>query len=813
VARASLSWQAQPRAFAGHGGARLSFGLVNGKALSRLEFDKVRRLLADHTAFSGGRRLALALEPTADVEDVRWRQGLTTQARAYGDRIGAPPLGGAHDLRDEVVGAARGKTLLPPELLDLRDTIAAARRMRKSLGGGMARTHWPALEGLAERLDPSTALHDAIQATFDDDGNVLDSASPELRRIRRELRLAHDRLMRHLESIVASSPMREVLQEPLITQRDGRYVVPVRSEMRARLPGVVHDTSDSGATVFIEPLPVVEAGNRHRELARDEEKEVARVLRELSAQVGEQADVLVETIEVLAALDLAFACGELAFALRATAPEIADAGRAFLSFPAARHPLLDPSTVVPVDVRVGEDFQQLVITGPNTGGKTVALKTTGLLVLMAQSGLHVPAGDGARLGVFDDVYVDIGDEQSIEQSLSTFSSHMTNIIGVLDVATPSSLVLLDELGAGTDPVEGAALAEALLEHLRAREIAVVASTHYSSLKVYAHGTPGVANASVEFDVETLRPTFELTIGLPGRSNALAIARRLGLPEPIVDDARGRMAASDVVMEDLLAELRDARRHAAEDRDAAAAARRQADTWAADLDRALHELKAERADVLDRARRAAEADLAAAREAIAGLLRDARRDAATAEAVARAAQKLDRVGEVLGEVMAPAPEVVVAAAGDLAPGVWVYVASAKQHGEVLRVKGGEAEVQLGRLRLTVPVADLTIAGAAPGGGEVAERATRLKRPPGADESVSIELDLRGMRVDEGLEQVDLVLDRAILSGVPWVRIIHGHGTGAMKAAVRETLRHHRGIKRSRPGERGEGGDGVTVVYFE
>ena len=914
---------------------------MNPKTLAVLDFDKVRRQLADHTTFSAGRALAMALAPSTDPATVHLGQARTREARDYQDRRGGAELGGAHDMRAQIEAALRGKALIPQELLDIRDTVTAARRMRRALSRDRGR--WPALAELSERLEPCPALYDAIQATLDDNGDVLDSASPALRRIRRELRVARERVMRQLEGMVSQGAVREHLQEALITQRSGRFVLPVKSEFRSRVPGVVHDTSDSGATVFIEPLSIIEPGNTLRHLELEEEKEVDRVLRALSGFVAAEADALNDSIAALAELDLAYACGEYAHQLHAVEPQLVegtrkvreqqvveqasvplgqamvlpsqawdqsdpasaapgqspdqleqvsqpsdrspgrpdvvgvgqpkaprrsrDPGRMreepippLLDFPRARHPLLDPATVVPVDVRVGEDFRLLVITGPNTGGKTVTLKTVGLLVLMAQSGLQIPAAEGARLTVLDGVFADIGDEQSIEQSLSTFSGHMTNIIGILSTATDRSLVLLDELGAGTDPVEGAALAKALLEHLRARAITTVASTHYSELKVYAHNTSGVANASVEFDVESLRPTYELTIGLPGRSNALAIAGRLGLPAPIVEAARGELDTGSVDLEVMLTEIRDARRRAQSDRDAAADGRRQAETWAAKLETAVHEVEKERTSILNTARRQAAGELAAAHEAIGVLERRAEKAATAAQAAATAAitapatsgagggaryaphsgagapypsgtpgaeaavaagaaaevaaarREIERLtGIVVPEPEAPTP--LPAGLEALRPGHQVRVISFNGTGEVVRLHGDEAEIQLGRLRLNVPLTDLeflpqTQTQAPP----PPPTATRVNRAPEARADVGIELDLRGMRVEEGLDEMERHLDDALLAGMPWVRIIHGHGTGAMRQAVRDALRHHPAVDRSRPGEKGEGGDGVTVAYM-
>ncbi len=787
----------------------LSFSSVNPKALKVLEYDKILRTLADHTSFFGGRSLALALEPSSSLAEVRRRLAMTTQARDYVDRRGSPPFGGAHDMRVEIDAAERGKTLLVQELLDVRDTVRAARSMRHAIA--KRGEQWPELAGVADRIEPCPALYDSISGALSDDGSVVDDATPDLARLRKELRIARDRIARQVEAMLSNDSVRGCLQEVLVTQRDGRYVLPVKSEFRSRVKGVVHDTSDSGATVFVEPMNVVESGNRVRELEADEEKEIQRILRQLSEDVAAEADALRDSTAALSELDLAFAGAHLSSQMRAVEPEIVAGDSPVLEYPRARHPLLDPEKVVPVDARVGEDFRLLVITGPNTGGKTVTLKTMGLLTLMAQSGLHVPAADGAKLSVFDGVYADIGDEQSIEQSLSTFSGHMTNITAILQDASSRSLVLLDELGAGTDPVEGAALAKSLLEHLALRGITTVASTHYSQLKAFAHATPQVANASVEFDVETLQPTFELTIGLPGRSNALAIAQRLGLPDEIVETARGGMETSAVAMEDLLAEIREARAASVEDREAAAESRDEAERWAAKLEEAVAELKAEQAAVLRETRRQAARELSAAQETIAKLLRRVERDDATAEAIRRAAQELE---DVVANVAAE-PEASPVASAELQalrPGQHVRVVSFNQVGVLLQLGDREAEVQLGRMRISVPVSDVVADTESSGDLPEEPDVLHVHRAPDAPKSVPLELDLRGERVADGLDMVDGYLDDAALAGMPFVHIIHGHGTGAMREAVRDQLRHHPLVARSRPGERGEGGNGVTVVYL-
>ncbi len=825
---------------AGAAGGVAGGGIVDSKTQRLLEYDKVIARLADHCAFTAGRALALALVPSADAAEVRARQARTAEARAFLDRRDGATLDGAADVRPVASAAARGRVLPAAELLAVRSTLATARRVKRALAHDDAR--WPHLATIAARIDPCPAVHDAIAAALDDAGEVLDSASPALRQARRQLKVVHDRITRQLQAVV-KGPAREALQDALVTQRNGRWVVPVKADFRSKVPGVVHDTSDSGATLFVEPLSVVEHGNAHRELSIEVEREVERVLRALSEAVGGEADALAETVDALAELDLAFAAAHYGRSLRAVSPIIEDAAAPFFVADASRHPLLDPATVVPIGVRIGTDFRLLVITGPNTGGKTVALKTIGLSVLMAQAGLQLPCADGARLAVFDAVFADIGDEQSIEQSLSTFSGHLTNIVRILAAAGPGALVVLDELGAGTDPTEGAALAGAILEALRARGVATVASSHFTELKAYAYATPGVANASVEFDLETLRPTYELTIGLPGRSNALAIAQRLGLPEPIVAAARGGLATTQIEMESLLADIGAARRAALEDKAAATDLRQTADRWAAELEVGVRALAAERTAVLHEAREQAAAELATAREAIARLMKRAERAAAlaragtplaaapSAEAVAAESAELLSAADAIGRILTTTERAAPADVGPWAPGDSVRLRRFDQAATLLGVDGDTAQVQLGRMRMTVPIDDLermagASAAAAPAGGarrpsgRSARNAALLDAvqpapaaPIARGGGPATEVDVRGLRVEEALEAVESRLDRALLQGAPWLRIIHGHGTGALKSALRTRLAAHPAVTRHRPGERGEGGDGVTVVFFD
>src|SRR5215472_15792640 len=512
-------------------------------ALDVLEFDAIRQQLVRHTSFSAGRDLALRLEPTAELSEARRRQAMTTEALRLPGLRPALHLGGVHDVRSLADRARVGGMLGPDELLDIASTVRAARAWRRGLAPLQDETP-TLLEVVQAYLSDHPGIAEDIEEAIGEGGEVLDTASPVLSRIRAELRGAHDRLVTRLRELMASAPFRDAVQDPVVTQRAGRYVIPIRAEFRGSVPGIVHDQSASGATLSVEPLAVVEMGNRWRTLRLDEEREVERILRALSLSVGQEADALASSVEGLAQLDLARACAGLADHQRATMPRLVGLprppGEPVLKLVQARHSLLR-GNVVPISMELGGAFDVLLITGPNTGGKTVALKTAGLLSLMAQSGLFVPAAEDSLVAVFERIQADIGDEQSLQQSLSTFSSHVSRIVRMLDEADSCSLILLDELGAGTDPQEGAAIARALLDYLRDRGAYVVATTHYPELKSYAESTPRVENASVEFDVQTLSPTYRLMIGTPGRSNALLIAERLGMPREVLESARSYVA--------------------------------------------------------------------------------------------------------------------------------------------------------------------------------------------------------------------------------------------------------------------------------
>jgi len=810
---------------------------VNAKHLSTLEFPKILARLATHTSFSAGEKQAQALEPETSLHQIRGLLETTGEARALLDAKPNTTLGGAHDVRPLAEAAQRGAVLPPPELLDVRDTLVAARTLHRTLS--RLESQFPRLACLADRIPPCPEVIAETDRCLDERGNVRDNASPELARIRREERIAHDRLQDKLQSIIRSPHNATFLQEPLITQREGRYVIPLKADFKGRIRGVVHDVSSSGATIFIEPLSVIELNNTWRELQLAEMQEVNRILARLSNHVAERTTEIGQTVDALAELDLAFAKAKYADAINGTAPELVSfqpeehrsaestdqerstqpvdplTGRptdqqhpgSTIRLISARHPLLDPQSVVPIDIVLDDETHVLVITGPNTGGKTVSLKTVGLLALMAQAGLHIPVGPGSALSPFEAVYADIGDEQSIEQNLSTFSSHLTNMLSFLDQADARSLVLLDELGAGTDPAEGAALARALLNHFRRRGATTFVATHYPELKAYAQLTPGVRNACVEFDPETLSPTYRLTIGLPGRSNALAIAQRLGLPGDVVESARQMVSADELRTEDMLADIHRLRIQAAQARDEANAARVETERLAGKLRERLGTIAQERQGILEQAREEATAEL----EALLAEVRALRRRLQAAAAPLGAAAAVEEAVASLTEELEPLEPLPSPMGGDgggeqrpIRPGDTVWVHPLNALGQVLEISGDQAEVQVGPARTRISLTLLELR--APSPAEPEEPITYVSAAP----SPGVRLDLRGCTVEEALQRLDRRLDAALRAWLPWVRIIHGKGTGALRRAVRDFLAHHPLVSTYEAGGDREGGEGVTIA---
>jgi DNA mismatch repair protein MutS2 len=812
---------------------------MDAKTLHTLEFQKVLERLAGYCAFAASTDKARQLQPTNNIDEAHRRLSETSEALQMLTTRPDLTIGGARDVRQVVDLAAHGGVLAPTDLLDIKSTLVAARTLARTFE--RLEGQFPTLYAIASQIPTSLGLVDGITHAISERGEILDSASDALAAIRRNLRIAHDRLMTKLQRMVSDPHTSPYLQEALITQRDGRYVLPLRAEFKGRIRAVVHDQSASGATLFVEPLSVVEHNNEFRELQLAERDEERRILTVLSQQVGMQAGNILDTVELIADLDLCFAKAKYSDDLSASEPTLHPISKPSGHHPGtiirlyqARHPLLNPASVVSIDVELDAQTYAMVVTGPNTGGKTVTLKTIGLLALMAQSGLHIPAHSGSEISLFHNLYADIGDEQSIEQSLSTFSGHVTNIIRILEHADQRSLVILDELGAGTDPQEGAALARALLTHLLERGITTLVTTHHPELKAFAHATPGVVNASVEFDLETLRPTFHLTIGLPGRSNALAIAQRLGMPEPIITSARSELSPTDIRAEDLLDEIHRQRDLSRKARTAAENARHEAEVMRAELAKRLEKIEDERMQVLEKARRQAEEQV----EEVQDELRDVRRQLARTRQPLEVIEEVEeKVEELQESVVAPverrAPEKSISTVRRAVRlGDKVRLHSLNTQGVVTSLSEEEAEVQVGILRIRARLAELQIIGEdllpaqGPYGLPTARElmATAHPNTPGETETGSghtlaksmyaespgIELDLRGQRSEEALDSLERYLDSAYLAGLPWVRIIHGKGTGKLRQAVREALSQSPHVKSFETGGDKEGGEGVTVA---
>lgn len=782
--------------------------------LRALEFDAVVQQLAGLTGFEPSRELARATEPSADALTVALLNDQTDEAARLVEEQSQASIGGARDVRAALHRAARGGQLTPGELLDIGATLDATARF----GDRLKAWRGPHLSAVRDDLDAAPELALRIGRSIDEAGELLDSASPELAAIRKRLRTAQDRVRERLNAMLRSAQLAGVIGEPIVTVRAGRYVIPIRAEAKGRLKGIVHDQSASGATLFVEPLTVVELNNAWTEAALAEEREEEWILEELSREVEQRADALVASLAALSRADLWMARARLGAQMDAVRPAPAGDAAELLS---ARHPLLGPAAV-PIDLRLGNRFgyRALVVTGPNTGGKTVSLKTLGLLSLMHQAGLRVPAAHGARLPVYRRVMADIGDEQSIAQSLSTFSSHLRNVVRFVAAAGPNSLVLLDEVGAGTDPAEGSALAMAVVARLLDAGAMVAATTHYAELKTFATEHPNVTNASVEFDVTSLRPTYRLEIGLPGKSQAFAIAERLGLPAEILDDARSRLSVEHATMEQTLAAIAGAREaqaaaleEAAADRAAAAREREHA---IGGVDRA----RKEAAQMLAEARRAADDLVARAEREVAEARRELTRQrnlgAGRALPARKAFEELSRrTTRARAEAAAagPAPDEHPTRAPQPRVGLWARSRTLGSSGRIADISGrtGRATLETQGARLVVPSDDLEVVPEPVGGPTPRDLAAEEMRRQAAAR-IAPRLDLHGERVEAALERLAEYIDEALVAGLDSAVIVHGIGTGALRRAVREALSEHPRVRSVRSGRRDEGGDGATVAEF-
>ncbi len=795
---------------------------MDEKTIKTLEYPKVLERLASYAAFGASAELAQALRPTDDLELALLRQAHTSEACRLLSIQSDVGVGGARDIRLQVDLAAHAGVLEPAALLDVKYTLISGRELARVFEHHAA--EYPTLAAIAAAVEPPHGLIDAISRAISDSGDVLDQASDKLASTRRELRSSHDRLMTRLDKLISDTRVTPMLQEPIITQRNGRYVVPLRADFKGRLRAIIHDQSSSGATLFVEPLVVVDLNNRWHELQLAERDEERRILIDLSSQIGRSAGQILQTVLALAELDLALMCAKYAEDLHSVEPVMKPFEAARANHPGsmvhlykARHPLLDQEKVVPIDIDLDEQTFALVITGPNTGGKTVTLKTAGLLVLMAQSGLHIPAQSGSSISIFQDVFADIGDEQSIEQSLSTFSGHITNIIRIMKQSSMKSLVLLDELGAGTDPQEGAALARAMLGHLIQQRITCLVATHYPELKAFAHTTPGAVNASMEFNLRTLRPTYHLTIGLPGRSNALLIAERLGLNQEIIQAARSTINPDDLHADNLLDEIHRQRNAAQRARDAAERDQRETQRLRLELNARLNKIEDERMNLLEQARSEAGEEISVLRselEEIRRGLMHARQPLDLIKPLQSQLEDLQAEAEIPVRPMEKAEPV-----RPLKVGEKIRVRSIKMEGVITTIDKEEAEVQAGALRMRARLEDLQRLNephepapmpAAPVKKKTVKEDSTPRTP--FQPSPGIELDLRGQRAEDALLVLDNYLESAYIAGLPFVRIIHGKGTGRLRQVVREAVQQSSHVTHWENGLDNEGGDGVTVVHL-
>ncbi|MCE5172002.1 endonuclease MutS2 [Paenibacillus profundus] len=785
---------------------------MDSKILNTMDYHKILQSLAHHAATPLGEQAALALQPSTNLDEVKRRLQATDEAMTVERLKGGAPFSGVKDIRGSIKRARINAMLSASELWDISSLLLSGRRVARHIAGVHEDNPVPSIHELAQSISDQKALEEDIRRCIDEQGEVLDQASSELATVRRELRIGETRIREKLESMIRSQSAQKMLQDQLVTIRNDRYVIPVKQEYRGHYGGIVHDQSSSGATLFIEPEAIVAMNNKLRETKLREEREIERILSRLTEEVGLLADVLLYDTDCVEQLDFIFAKARLADQMKASFPRMNDRG--FIKLKKGRHPLIPIEQVVPIDVELGNSYTSIIVTGPNTGGKTVSLKTMGLLSLMAMSGMFIPAEDGSQMCVFDAIYADIGDEQSIEQNLSTFSSHLTNIIRILSHMTPKSLVLLDELGAGTDPAEGSALAIAILEHIHKLGCRMVATTHYSELKAYAYERKGIINASMEFDVQTLSPTYRLLIGVPGRSNAFAIAERLGLSKSIIEHARGEVTEEDLRVETMIASLEENRLGAEAEREAAERLRRETEAMREALAEERAKLEADRDKRVARAEDEARAIVAKARREAEEIISELRQLALEGAQVKD--HRLTEARRRLDEA-APASKIAaktkksVKAVRQIEAGDEVMVYSLNQKGSVVELAGQEAVVQLGILKMKVRLDDLELLSSSKSEAKQVQSGTNVKRTRG--ENVRSELDLRGANLEEAMMEVDRFLDEALLGNLGQVHIIHGKGTGILRTGIQEFLRRHKHVKSFRLGNYGEGGTGVTVAELK
>ncbi len=788
---------------------------MNQKTLTKLEYDKIIGLLEEEASSFRGRQLCRRLKPMTDLNKINTFQEQTAAAFTRIIRKGRFSFGDAAPIEESMKRLEIGGDLSISELLRICRLLKNAARAKSYGRHDTQEDSADCLDEYFDLLEPLTPLANEIDRCIISEDEIADDASSELKRIRRNMNAINDRVHTTLNGLVNGS-LRSYLQDPIITMRGDRYCLPVKAEYRGQVQGLIHDQSSTGSTLFIEPMAVVKLNNDLKELYAKEQEEIQAILADLSGQAASYVEEIRQDYRSMTDLDFIFARGALALSMQASRPVFNQEGR--IRIREGRHPLLDPRTVVPITVSLGEDFTLLIITGPNTGGKTVSLKTVGLFTLMGQAGLHIPAGDRSELAVFRQVYADIGDEQSIEQSLSTFSSHMTNIVSFLKKVDEQSLVLFDELGAGTDPTEGAALAIAILSYLHKRGIRTMATTHYSELKVYALSTEGVENACCEFDVESLRPTYRLLIGIPGKSNAFAISGKLGLPEFIIEDARKRLSEQDISFEDLLADLEASRRTIEQERAEIQAYRKETEELKAQAQQRRQKLEEQRDRIIREANEKANAILREAKEVADETIRNFHKFGKENISAAEMEKERERLRQKIKTTQAdaavkPQKQKKKYKASDFRLGESVKVLSMNLTGTIhsLPDSRGNVTVQMGILRSQVNISDLEIIEEpAPYSSKKFSRTSKSSMKMGKSLSVSPEINLLGKTVDEAVAELDKYLDDALLSHLNTVRVVHGKGTGALRKGIHEYLRRQKHVKSYRLAEFGEGDAGVTIV---
>lgn len=786
---------------------------MDKKILETLEYDKITAMLETHARCQIGKERARKLEPLTELAELNAELDLTSEAEAVLFRLGQSPIDEFPDTRDTLKRIKAVSALSMRELLDIASCLRAIRIAKSAL---TKESDQMRLAAMAVNLPSYKFIEDELNRCILNEDEMFDGASPALSRIRRELRVANEKVREKLNSMIRSSTYQQYLQDPIITMRNGRFVIPVKQEYRKQIPGLIHDQSGSGQTLFIEPAAVVELGNTFKKLLAQERDEIERILSELTAMVAPYGEDIYNALILLGEIDLRFAKAQLARDMNAVRPEMNDELR--IRIVRGRHPLLDKAKAVPIDIWLGEDFKTLIITGPNTGGKTVTLKTVGLFTLMAQAGMFVPADVGTRLGVFKNVYADIGDEQSIEQSLSTFSSHMTRLVGILKNADDKSLVLLDELGAGTDPIEGAALAMSILETLYGRRSTTLATTHYSEIKAFALARDGMENASMEFDIDKLCPTYRLFIGIPGKSNAFEISKRLGLDDDVIDRAKQFLKGEDVRFEDVISGAESQRRIAEQERKLAEQARAELDALRAEVEKEKKKLEETKKGYQAKAREDARRVVADTKREMERLIVQIRSmksiNQSEADRVIQASR--DAVRERENALVEPEEKVVdmSVAPKSVNPGDEVRIVSLENKKATVLKKPdakGDVMVQAGIMKIAVRLDDLRLL------NEPAKKGPQTDAAAGkvtlGDKSVGLSIDVRGKLVDEAIIEVDRYLENAAMNGLNEVMIIHGKGTGALRAGIQSYLKTHRLVESFRQGAYGEGDAGVTAVTIK